>query len=123
MASDSATAPASGASTTIVTQTRVSPEHAADFAAWQQDISAAVTSAPGFISAEVLPPSPPVQPDWVVMQRFTSNQAAQAWLASPERARLLAKAQPWLVGHDDIHLFQNAAQPDSSAVSLMISPG
>lgn len=121
MASSSATAPASGASTTIITQTRVSPEHAADFTAWQQEISAAVSAAPGFISAEVLPPSLPVQPDWVVMQRFTSNQAAQAWLASPERARLLARAQPWLVGHDDIHLLQNEAQPDNSAVSLVIS--
>jgi antibiotic biosynthesis monooxygenase (ABM) superfamily enzyme len=121
MASTASATPATGASTTIITQTRVLPEHAADFAAWQQEISSAVAAFPGFISSEVLPPSPPVQPDWVIMQRFTSNAPAQAWLGSPERQQLLEKARPWLVGHDDIHLFENDAQPDSSAVSLVIS--
>ena len=121
MASTASAAPVSGASTTIITQTRVLPEHAAEFAAWQQEISNAVAASPGFISAEVLPPSPPVQPDWVIMQRFVSNEAAQAWLGSPERQHLLEKARPWLVGHDDIHLFENATQPNTSAVSMVIS--
>jgi antibiotic biosynthesis monooxygenase (ABM) superfamily enzyme len=121
MASTASAAPATGASTTIITQTRVLPEHAADFATWQQQIGSAVAASPGFISAEVLPPSPPVQPDWVIMQRFTSNAAAQAWLGSPERQRLLETARPWLVGHDDIHLFESAPQPDDSAVSMIIS--
>lgn len=121
MASTASAAPVVGASTTIITQTRVLPEHAADFAAWQQEISGAVAAFPGFVSEEVLPPSAPVQPDWVIMQRFTSNAAAQAWLGSPERQRLLEKARPWLVGHDDIHLFENSQQPDSSAVSMVVS--
>ena len=54
------------------------------------------------------------------MQRFTSNAAAQAWLGSVERQKLLEKARPWLVGHDDIHLIENGPQPDSSAVSLIV---
>lgn len=108
MASIASAAPTTGASTTIITQTRVLPEHAADFAAWQKEISAAIAASPGFISDEVLPPSPPVQPDWVIMQRFTSNAAAQAWLGSPERATLLERARPWLVGHDDVHLVESA---------------
>lgn len=121
MASTASAAPASGASTTIITQTRVLPEHEEEFAAWQQAAGAAVAAAPGFISGDVLPPSPPVQPDWVIIQRFASNAAAQSWLGSTERARLLEKVRPWLVGHDDIHLVENAAQPDSSAVSLVVS--
>jgi uncharacterized protein len=121
MASTAAAAPVSGASSTIITQTRVLPEHAADFAAWQKEISTAVAAFPGFISDEVLPPSPPVQPDWVIMQRFTSNAAAQGWLGSVERQKLLERARPWLVGHDDIHLIENGPQPDSSAVSLIVS--
>jgi antibiotic biosynthesis monooxygenase (ABM) superfamily enzyme len=120
MAATAPATPESGTPTTIITQTRVLPEHAADFAAWQQEISGEVAAVPGFISAEVLPPSP-VQPDWVIMQRFTSNTAAQAWLGSPERQKLLEKVRPWLVGHDDIHLIENSSQPDSSAVSLVIS--
>ena len=50
MASSAAAAPASGASSTIITQTRVLPEHAADFAAWQKEISDGVAAFPGFIS-------------------------------------------------------------------------
>jgi antibiotic biosynthesis monooxygenase (ABM) superfamily enzyme len=121
MASSPTAAPATGASSSIIIQTRVLPEHAAEFAAWQKEISRAVAAAPGFISDEILPPSPPVQPDWVIIQRFTSNAAAQAWLGSPERARLLERARPWLVGHDDIHLVETGPQPDSSAVSLIVS--
>jgi antibiotic biosynthesis monooxygenase (ABM) superfamily enzyme len=121
MASTTSVAPVSGATTTIITQTAVLPEHAAEFAAWQQEISSAVAALPGFVSDEVLPPAPPVQPDWVIMQRFTSNAAAQAWLGSPVRQKLLEKARPWLIGHDDIHLIENSPQPDSSAVSLVIS--
>ncbi len=121
MASNSAAAPASGASTTIITQTQVLPEHAADFAAWQQEVNRTIAAFPGFVSDEVLPPSPPVQPDWVIMQRFTSNPTAQSWLGSPERQQLLEKARPWLVGHDDIHLVDSAPQGESSAVSLVVS--
>ena len=55
------------------------------------------------------------------MQPFTSNAAAQAWLGSPERATLLERARPWLVGHDDVHLVESAPQPDGSAVSLVVS--
>lgn len=121
MTATSATVPDSGVTTTIVTQTRVLPEHTDDFARWQPTISQAVSAFPGYLSSEVLPPSPPVQPDWVIMQRFASHAAAQAWLGSPERQNLLAQARPWLVGADDIHLFQSEPQANSSAVSMVIS--
>ena len=32
-----------------------------------------------------MPPNPPVQVDWVILQRFTSLEDAQRWLGSPER--------------------------------------
>ncbi|MFT4039998.1 MAG: antibiotic biosynthesis monooxygenase [Thermomicrobiales bacterium] len=121
MTATSATVPDSGVTTTIVTETRVLPEHTDDFARWQPTITQAVSAFPGYISSEVLPPSPPVQPDWVIMQRFTSNTAAQAWLSSPERQQLLVTSRPWLVGADDIHLIESDPQPASSAVSLVIS--
>jgi len=121
-----ATAPAQTA--TLVTQTRVLPEHDAQFAIWQQEISDAVAAFPGLLDHRVIEPSPPSQQDWVIVQRFRSMEAAQAWLRSPERLRLLAKIEPLLIGRDDIHLFSGdaAAPPDASAsavVSTRVAPG
>ena len=92
-----------GKAVTIVTQTRVEPGKGEDFARWQQRISEAVAAQPGFVKETVMPPSPPSQVDWVILQRFASRGAAVTWLRSAERQRLVAEAQPILVGQDDIH--------------------
>ena len=55
---------------TIVTQTRVRPDCDDAFAHWQDGTSAAVAAFPGFIQQTVMPPSPPAQVDWVILQRF-----------------------------------------------------
>ena len=65
---------------TIVTQTRVRPESAEAFARWQEETSAAIAAFPGFIKQTVMPPSPPAQVDWVILQRFADTEAAMAWL-------------------------------------------
>lgn len=95
---------------TLVTQTRVRAECSGDFALWQQKVNDLVAGLPGFVGQEVLPPSPPAQPDWVIIQRFTSVDAARAWIGSEERGRLVEQAQPWLLGSDDVHIFQDGAQ-------------
>ncbi len=106
---------------TLITQTRVLPELNGDFGAWQQRISAAVAAFPGFIDDKVIPPNPPSQTDWVVVQRFASTQDAQAWLRSPERQRLVDIAQPMLVGRDDIHVIEGEANAPAESVSAVIS--
>jgi hypothetical protein len=107
---------------TIVTQTRVLPEHDADFAHWQQLVSDAVAKFPGLIDHQVISPQPPTQLDWVILQKFASAAQAQAWLRSPERRRLLETAQPWLVGDDDIHMIVgDSLGPPPSSVSAIIS--
>ena len=97
----------STAGVTIVTQTRVAPDKAEAFASWQRDVSAIVAAQPGFIEQTILPPSPPSQLDWVILQRFARSEDAIAWLRSDERARLVAQAQPMLVGQDDVHLLND----------------
>src|SRR5689334_13484740 len=54
---------------TIVTQTRVCEDGTDAFAKFQATISAAVAEQPGFIEQSVLPPDPPTQVDWVILQR------------------------------------------------------
>ncbi|MBW3634675.1 MAG: antibiotic biosynthesis monooxygenase [Chloroflexi bacterium] len=119
---------ATGNPVTIITQTRVLPDRNDDFAEWQQRISDAVAGFPGFLDHQVIPPNPPTQLDWVILQKFATSQTAQAWLRSPERLRLIETAQPMLVGHDDIHIIedeQTGKPPDavSAVISMRIMPG
>jgi hypothetical protein len=83
---------------TIVVQTRVRPESDTAFAAWQVETSRIVAGFPGFVERTVMPPSPPAQVDWVILQRFVSTEAAVAWLNSEQRQKRLEGAAPMLVG-------------------------
>jgi antibiotic biosynthesis monooxygenase (ABM) superfamily enzyme len=125
----SSTAPSSAAqAVTIVIQTRVLPNREQEFMSWQHHLSEAVARFPGFIDQQAMPPAPPTQLDWVILQKFASAEQAQAWLQSPERLRLVAEGQPLLVGQDDIHLItgdQSSRPPDtvSAIISMTIKPG
>jgi len=99
----------------LVTQTRVAPGHEAEFARWQQQLSDVVTQAPGFLEQTIIPPSPPAQVDWAIVQRFASAEAARAWLQSDQRLQLLSTIQPLLVGQDDVHLFEDGTGPRLAA--------
>lgn len=121
-------ADAKEAPVTVVTQTQVDPARAHDFARWQHRISQAVAARPGFIKETILPPSPPEQIDWVILQRFASREAAAAWLRSGERQRLVSEAQPMLIGRDDVHLVADSQAgvlpaPVSAVISTRIKPG
>jgi antibiotic biosynthesis monooxygenase (ABM) superfamily enzyme len=112
----------------VVTQTRVRDGMAEEFARWQSTISAAAAEFPGFIEQSVVPPSPPVQVDWVIVQRFASADAASAWLRSDRRMRLLGDIQPILVGADDVHVVRDHAAgvrpaPVSAVISTRVKPG
>lgn len=113
---------------TIVTQTRVAFGKDPAFSQWQRRIGKAAAARPGFIEESVIPPSPPSQVDWVILQRFASSEAATAWLRSGERQRLMAEAQPLLCGQDDVHLVAESQggvlpAPVSAVISTRIKPG
>jgi antibiotic biosynthesis monooxygenase (ABM) superfamily enzyme len=113
---------------TIVTQTRIQSGKDAAFAEWQQRMSAAVAAQAGFVKETIIPPSPPAQIDWVILQRFASRGAAVTWLRSGERQRLLAETQAILIGPDDMHLVTDSGAgalpaPVSAVISTRIKPG
>jgi len=118
----SPSAPATARSVTIITQTHVLPDSNNDFAEWQQRISDVVAGFPGFIDHQVIPPDPPQQIDWVILQKFATAEQAQAWLRSKERLSLLETAQPMLIGRDDVHIIEGdeSTQP-ADQVSVVIS--
>ena len=113
---------------TIVTQTRVRPDMEDAFAGWQRDVSQVVVQSPGFLKQTVMPPSPPAQVDWVILQRFDSAEAAAAWLNSERRLALLEGALPMLMGRDDIHIVKDGGSgvlpsPVSVVISTRIKAG
>jgi uncharacterized protein len=117
-----ASAPATTGPVTIITQTRVLPDRNDDFAKWQQRTSDVVAAFPGFIDHQVIPPDPPQQVDWVILQKFATVEQAQAWLRSKERLHLLETAQSMLVGRDDVHIVAgDEAEKPADAVSVVIS--
>jgi antibiotic biosynthesis monooxygenase (ABM) superfamily enzyme len=115
-------------SVSIVTQTCVRPERAEDFARWQGETSTLIANFPGFIEQRLMPPKPPLQVDWVILQRFDSLAAAQRWLSSPERQTRIEGVAPLLMGRDDVHIVQDdasavRASPVSAVISTRVKPG
>ncbi|MEO7392988.1 MAG: antibiotic biosynthesis monooxygenase [Ramlibacter sp.] len=117
-----------GGPVTIVTQTRVAAGKDAEFAAWQEKVSQAIAGHPGFLDQKVIPPSPPAQVDWAILQRFTGMDAAKQWMHSTTRLDLLRGAQPLLAGNDDIHIIADGGAgvlpaPVSAVISTRVKPG
>ena len=113
---------------TVVTQTRVKAGKEDEFARWQKAIGAAVAEFSGFIEQTVMPPNPPAQIDWVILQRFASLEAATSWLNSSRRLGLIEHALPMLVGQDDIHILKDDAvgvlpSPVSAVIATRLKPG
>ena len=115
-------------SVTIVTQTAVRPDSAEAFGRWQSETSRVITAFPGFIEQRLLPPDPPVQVDWVILQRFDTIENAQRWLGSNERQTRIEGAAPMLIGRDDVHIVRDdeggrKPAPVSAVISTRVKPG
>src|SRR5260370_37348491 len=91
------------------TRTCVKLESAEAFRRWQGETSTVITSFPGFIEQRLMPPKPPLQIDWVILQRFASRDDAQRWLVSPERQARIDGIAHILVGRGDLHIVQHQA--------------
>jgi antibiotic biosynthesis monooxygenase (ABM) superfamily enzyme len=112
----------------IVTQTTVRPERAEDFARWQGETSTVISTFPGFVEQRLMPPNPPVQLDWVILQRFNTVEDAQRWLTSNDRQTRLEGAAPMLIGRDDVHIVHDdqggiKPAPVSAVISTKVLPG
>jgi uncharacterized protein len=113
---------------TIVTQTRVRAGKEDEFSNWQRSIGAAVAEFSDFIEQTIIPPNPPVQIDWVILQRFASLGGATSWLNSSRRLGLIEQVLPMLVGQDDIHILKDDAvgvlpSPVSAVIATRLRPG
>jgi uncharacterized protein len=82
------------AATVIIGETvRAGCEEA--FLAWQQRLNSAASHYPGFIAAEINPPTPS-QRHWSLIYRFDSVPNLQAWINSATRQDALADGRRYL---------------------------
>lgn len=105
----------------LVTQVRVLPSHGGEFERWQRRVNTRLEAFPGYVDYDFIAPAPPVQDDWVIVQRFVDGDAARAWLQCDDRKELLAEVQEMLVGPVDVHLFAEAASRRHSPVTVTIT--
>lgn len=105
----------------LVVHRRLAEESYGRYQAWQDRVSERLESWPGFLDRQVIRPNPPLQVDWVIVQRFRDITAARAWLQSQDRLDLMDEIRGEFVGNDDIHLFTEEAKHPAEAASVMIS--
>ncbi|PJJ65386.1 antibiotic biosynthesis monooxygenase [Compostimonas suwonensis] len=77
----------------VLISSRVPVELEPEFLVWQRAVSAAEARFEGFVGHKVERPVPGVQDDWVVLLSFDSHEHLEAWLGSPQRARLLKEGE------------------------------
>jgi antibiotic biosynthesis monooxygenase (ABM) superfamily enzyme len=76
-----------------VMSTYIKPGQEAAHRAWERRLAAVQSQAPGFQGYRFEPPIPGVQDHWLSIVRFDTEANLQAWLASPERQKLVAETQ------------------------------
>ncbi len=109
-----------GEPVTIVIQARVKSGRDEEFAGRQHHFRL-VAQAAGCISHQVLPPEPPDQQDWVIIERFETGDDARAWLASPERAEALAGIVDLLEGDQTVSLLESGGSAPRSATAVILT--
>ncbi|MDT5063887.1 MAG: uncharacterized protein QOK02_42 [Mycobacterium sp.] len=108
-----------GAATVIIGE-RVRRGSEQEYIAWQHELNEAASHYPGFIGAEVTPPTA-VQKDWVVVYRFDSIANVQAWMNSATRQDGLATGRHLLDGPPTQQVVGGAAKPVDQLVTVVVS--
>jgi uncharacterized protein len=124
----SALAPSASEGVTIVTQIRPIEAQENAFRSWQDEFGREVAKHPGFIEQRVISPQPPGQIHWVILQRFSSLEAATGWMRSTERLQLVQAVQSILAGSDDTHIVKDRSSgvlpaAASAVISTRVIPG
>jgi antibiotic biosynthesis monooxygenase (ABM) superfamily enzyme len=93
---------------TAVSAVQVRQGEEGAFAGWLTELNKTIATFPGYVSAVVIPPVPPAQSDWVMVQRFQTIEELRAWLDSNERRSLLDQSASLLVDDGTTNVIQGA---------------
>jgi antibiotic biosynthesis monooxygenase (ABM) superfamily enzyme len=107
------------AATVIIGQT-VRPGCEEAFLSWQQRLNGAASRYPGFIAAEINPPTPS-QPQWSLIYRFDSLPNLRAWINSATRQDGLAEGRRYLDGPPTQQVVTGGASPPDTLVTAVVT--
>ncbi|MQY33798.1 hypothetical protein SRB17_17630 [Streptomyces sp. RB17] len=107
------------AATAIIGQ-KVHPGMDQEFEKWQEDLNAAAAYYPGFLGAEISPPTP-LQPDWVVVYRFDSIPHLQAWINSATRQTYLDVGAKYFDGPATQQVVSSGTQSLDPLVTVVVT--
>ena len=110
----------SGGAATVIIGERVRPGDEQEYISWQHELNEAASHYPGFIGAEVTPPTA-VQQDWVVVYRFDSIANVQAWMNSATRQELLTTGRHLVDGQPTQQVVGGAAKPTDQLVTVVVT--
>jgi len=108
------------AAATVIIGQRIRAGQDQAFETWQSNMNREAAKYPGFIAAEVNPPTA-VQPDWVIVYRFDSIANVQAWLNSATRQQLLLDAQQYFAGPGTQQVIGGGARQSDSLVTVVVT--
>ncbi|MBO9627685.1 MAG: antibiotic biosynthesis monooxygenase [Microbacterium sp.] len=77
----------------VIIFARVAAGREDDFLAWEQDVEATMRTFEGFLGQRVERPVEQGSDEWTVIIAFDTEEQLETWLVSPERRRLLARAE------------------------------
>jgi antibiotic biosynthesis monooxygenase (ABM) superfamily enzyme len=105
---------------TVIIGERVLPGCENGFVSWQQQVNSAASHYPGFIAAEINPPTS-VQQDWSLTYRFDSIPNLQAWINSATRHDLLAEGRHFCDGPPTQQIVTGTAPPPDTLVTTVVT--
>jgi uncharacterized protein len=105
---------------TVIIGQKVRPGSEQDFEAWQRGMNREASKYPGFLAAEINPPTA-VQPDWVVVYRFDSVAHVQAWINSSTRQELLERGRRYFDGPGTQQVVGGGARPTDPLMTVVVT--
>lgn len=105
---------------TVIIGQRVRAGKEQAFEVWQQNLNREASTYPGFLGAEINPPTA-VQAEWVVVYRFDSVAHVQAWINSSARQERLAEGQDYFDGPATQQVIGGGAKATAPLVTVVVS--
>ena len=113
---------------TAVTAVQVRQGEEGAFAGWLTELNKTIATFSGYVSAVVIPPVPPAQSHWVMVQRSHTIEGLRAWLDSDERRSLLDKSTSLLVDEGTTNVIEGATSDSprdmvTEIITVSVKPG
>ncbi len=103
---------------------KIRPGHQDDFAAWQVQHNKVLSTFPGYLSGDMLPPTKLGDNEWTTLLNFDSSESLINWQTSEARAKLIADVLPFLEGGnlgEKMPEDDSASQPDTNVTQVVLS--